>query len=90
MGLVRKVHLADGCHSYALVEKTHGHHVICTSCQQLIEFEGCDLSAVLVSVERQTGFAVTDHWLEMFGLCPQCQRAKSLSAKNTDDTKAHG
>jgi Fur family transcriptional regulator, ferric uptake regulator len=73
MGLVRKVHLANGCHSYALAEKMHGHHIICESCRQVVEFDGCDLSSVIISVERQTGFAVTDHWLELFGLCPACR-----------------
>jgi len=74
MGLVRKVHLDGGCHSYALAEKSHGHHIICESCKQVVEFEGCDLSSVLVTVERQTGYAVQDHWLELFGLCPDCRR----------------
>jgi Fe2+ or Zn2+ uptake regulation protein len=74
LGLVRKVHLADGCHSYALTEKTHGHHVICAACRQVVEFEGCDLSAVFRRVERQTGYVVQDHWLEIFGLCPACRQ----------------
>lgn len=74
MGLVRKVHLSDGCHSYAVVEKSHGHHIICEACQQVMEFEGCDLSVVFRSVERQTGYEVKDHWLELFGVCPACRR----------------
>lgn len=75
IGLVRKVHLPDGCHSYALAEKTHGHHIICQACSKVVEFEGCDLSTVLDRVESDTGYVVTDHWLEMFGVCPAC-RAK--------------
>ena len=74
MGLVRKVHLADGCHSYALAEKAHGHHIICEACKQVVEFEGCDLSSVLATVERQTGYEVKQHWLELFGLCPACRQ----------------
>jgi Fe2+ or Zn2+ uptake regulation protein len=74
MGLVRKVHLADGCHSYALTEKAHGHHIICEACQQVVEFDGCDLSAVLDSVEQQTGYQVKQHWLELFGVCPACRQ----------------
>lgn len=75
MGLVRKVHLSAGCHSYALTEKTHGHYIICQTCKQVVEFEGCDLGSVLAHVEGQTGYEVTGHWLELFGLCPAC-RAK--------------
>ena len=28
---------------------------------------------VVAVVEAQTGFEVRQHWLEMFGLCPQCR-----------------
>ncbi len=92
LGLVRKLHLAEGCHSYVLSTvradesghahtgegehhgaDAHGHHVICRKCHRAVEFAGCDIEAVIASVQAQTGFAVQDHWLEMFGLCPQCQ-----------------
>lgn len=89
LGLVRKLHLAEGCHSYVLSttglradrgtsergEEPHGHHVICQVCHQAVEFDGCDIAAVIASVQDQTGFAVRSHWLEMFGLCPACQEA---------------
>lgn len=73
IGVVRKVHLADGCHSYALAEKQHSHHIICTQCCQVIEFDGCDLETILGSVERQTGYTVQQHWLELLGLCSACR-----------------
>jgi Fe2+ or Zn2+ uptake regulation protein len=78
LGLVRKVHLLDGCHSFALAERPHGHHIICQRCQQVTEFEGCDLdlTALLQRVHGQTGYEVRDHWLELFGICPQCRQAE--------------
>jgi Fe2+ or Zn2+ uptake regulation protein len=87
LGLVRKLHLEDGCHTYALSligvqgevrggdRLPHGHHVICRDCGRAVEFEGCDLGAVVASVEAQTGFRVREHWLELFGMCPECQSA---------------
>ncbi len=92
LGLVRKLHLAEGCHSYALstlamqqpapaahaaheASRLHSHHIICQRCNRAVEFEGCDLAAVVASVETQTGFRVREHWLEMFGVCPECQGA---------------
>lgn len=74
LGLVRKLHSDDDCHRYAPVQRVHGHHVICKQCQQAVEFDCCDIGNVIVAVEAQTGFRVADHWLEMFGLCPDCQR----------------
>jgi Fur family transcriptional regulator, ferric uptake regulator len=75
LGLVRKLHREEGCHSYAPATHDHGHHVICQRCQRAVEFEGCDLDAVISAVVAQTGFHIQSHWLEMFGVCPECQAA---------------
>jgi Fe2+ or Zn2+ uptake regulation protein len=73
LGLIRQLHSEDGCHAYAPAQHEHGHHVICLRCRRAVEFEGCDIGAVVAAVEEQTGFRVRSHWLEMFGLCPDCQ-----------------
>jgi Fur family transcriptional regulator, ferric uptake regulator len=89
LGLVRKLHLAEGCHTYALSlaggqnetrgnePHSHGHHIICQRCNRAVEFNGCDLNAVIVTVEAQTGFRVEEHWLEMFGVCPVCRERET-------------
>lgn len=90
LGLVRKLHLAEGCHSYVLSTVGgapgdahdrpgggHGHHVICQACRRAVEFAGCDVDAVIAAVQSQTGFVVQSHWLEMFGLCPACQEKQA-------------
>jgi Fe2+ or Zn2+ uptake regulation protein len=89
LGLVRKLHLAEGCHIYALSltgsrneirgneSHNHGHHIICQRCNQATEFNVCDLDAVVTAVEAQTGFRVKEHWLEMFGVCPVCRERET-------------
>lgn len=98
LGLVRKLHLDEGCHRYAIsalamqqaapdapaereASHLHSHHIICQRCNRAVEFAGCDLAAVVASVEAQTGFRVREHWLEMFGVCPGCQ-ARGESANH--------
>ncbi len=90
LGLVRKLHLAEGCHSYVLstvgaradngvdlhTAGGHGHHIICEECHRAVEFAGCDIEPVVAAVEAQTGYAVRSHWLEIFGLCPSCQEKR--------------
>ena len=62
LGLVRKLHLVEGCHTYALslagrTERdargnephNHGHHIICQRCNRAVEFNGCDVDAVIVT-----------------------------------------
>ena len=79
LGLVRKLHMEDGCHTYVRASHAHGHHVICQRCERVLEFEGCDIGHVVAAVEAQTGFKVSGHWLEMFGLCPSCQAAMAAA-----------
>jgi Fur family ferric uptake transcriptional regulator len=43
LGLVVKVHLEDGCHSYAVAPEGHMHPVVCTECSRVIEFAECPL-----------------------------------------------
>lgn len=93
LGLVRKLHLDEGCSTYALsptavlgtdeavgraarAAHAHSHHVICQRCRRATEFAGCDIEAVVAAVEAQTGYRVREHWLEIFGLCPECAAAE--------------
>lgn len=72
-GAVRKVHEADGCHSYAPASEGHAHHLICARCHAVTEFDNCDLAELFKAVQRRTGYKIESHWLELFGLCPDCR-----------------
>lgn len=76
LGAIRRVHLDDGCEGFAPAAAEHGHHLICSHCQETIEFEDCNLSTLLRRVADQTGFTIQQHWLELVGLCPKCQSKK--------------
>jgi Fur family transcriptional regulator, ferric uptake regulator len=76
LGAIRRVHLEDGCEAFAPTAIEHGHYLICANCQTTIEFEGCDLTAMLDRIADQTGFAIDQHWLELVGRCPKCQKKK--------------
>lgn len=79
--LVRPVHLADGCHGYALATPGHTHHVVCERCHAVVEVVGCDLGAFLDHVAARTGYTITGHWLEIAGLCAACQAATGADSK---------
>jgi Fur family transcriptional regulator, ferric uptake regulator len=74
LGLVRKLHAEDGCAAYAAATRRHGHYVICRQCRRAAEFEGCAVESAMGRVTEQTGYEVSGHWLELFGLCPDCQK----------------
>lgn len=76
LGAIRRVHLDDGCEAFAPTAIEHGHYLICDNCRTTIEFEGCDLTAMLNRIAMQTGFTIEQHWLELVGRCPKCQKKK--------------
>ncbi len=75
LDLVRRVHHSDGCHGYVVTLPGHRHHIICRACGRTAEFLGSeDIDALIVHVERTTDYRVDDHLLQLFGLCPGCQK----------------
>jgi Fur family ferric uptake transcriptional regulator len=78
LGLVRAVHLAEGCHGYVLSSPGHTHHMICERCHAVIEIAGCEMGGFLDMVASNTGYQITGHWLEISGVCGDC-RAQGTS-----------
>ncbi len=50
------------------------HHLICTRCGKIQEFQDTTLQALRKKVARTVGFTVTEHKLELYGLCRACAR----------------
>lgn len=78
VGIVRPVHVVEGCHGYVLATPGHTHHVICERCSAAVEIAGCELGGFLERVAQRTGYTVTGHWLEIAGLCTDCQQQHEL------------
>jgi Fur family ferric uptake transcriptional regulator len=74
LGLARKVHAADDCHSYARADLLEGHYLVCERCGQITEFPCEGLDEMIKSVTQRYGFSVHGHLLQLEGLCPSCQR----------------
>lgn len=75
VGSVERIDLQSGEHAYVACVPTHHHHVICSRCARATEIGDLGLGAVAREVARRTGYRVDEHRLELFGLCPDCQRA---------------
>ena len=75
--LIRKIHLRDGCQRYVSARAGHGHHLICSRCDRVVEFSDCRLGAFIQSVAERTQFTIEDHWLELFGRCKGCRDGRS-------------
>ena len=67
----------NGSHlSYAscVDDQDHHHHLVCSSCGQVLHFEDCPVSDLLRELQSRTGYQIKAHRLEIAGLCPSCQR----------------
>ncbi len=75
MGEVLELSLAHvGCRYDG--NKPYPHpHVICTGCGQILDPEFAPMVEITEKMARQTGYQITHHQLNFFGLCPQCQQA---------------
>ncbi len=49
-------------------------HVICTRCKKIIDPDLESLRDLKQELVSETGFRITSHRLDFFGLCPDCQR----------------
>src|SRR5688572_26665396 len=58
--------------TYVLMPDGHHHHIICTNCNRVIEFEECALGNVEAKLEERLGVKLTGHLLEFYGLCDRC------------------
>ncbi len=75
LGIVERVDLPAGDHAYVACEPAHHHPAICTSCGRSLDVDDLGLADVLAEIGRRSGFEVTAHRLEIFGLCAACRAA---------------
>ena len=58
--------------TYVLMPGGHHHHIICTNCNRVIEFEDCGLEQLRQELEQRYHVRLTGHLLEFYGLCDDC------------------
>ncbi len=58
--------------TYVLMPNGHHHHIVCTNCNRIIEFENCGLGAIAAELEERLHVKLTGHLLEFYGLCDKC------------------
>lgn len=72
-GIAAKTGLIEGGKSlYEIVTGVHRHNLICIKCHRLIPLEDCPLGDFEKSIEKSTGFRISGHKLEIYGICPEC------------------
>ncbi|MBR57817.1 MAG: transcriptional repressor [Myxococcales bacterium] len=55
-------------------EHEHHDHIICVECSKIIEFEHAEIERLQDQVAEDHGFLLTTHRMELYGICPDCQK----------------
>ncbi len=73
-GLARELLLHDGQTRYEhIISGEHHDHMVCTSCNTIIEFEDETIEKAQSEIAGRHGFLIKSHKLEVYGLCSSCR-----------------
>lgn len=75
-GLAEPRQFGGGQMRYEVSNKAgeHHDHLICTRCGLIVEFVEQRIEKLQDAVAAKHGFVVTDHKMELYGLCPRCRK----------------
>lgn len=53
----------------------HHDHLVCLSCQSVLEFLDEKIEEIQKEIARKNGFILTKHTMNLFGYCESCQKS---------------
>ena len=72
-GLVARHHFEGGHSVFELSPDQHHDHIVCVKCVKVEEFNDVEIERRQKMIAETLGFELTDHDLNMYGLCPACR-----------------
>lgn len=78
-GLIQETLVSAGeGHRYERAfERAHHDHIICTTCDKIVEFEFEAIEVLQRDIAERFGFRLTGHVHELFGICKDCSKKAS-------------
>ena len=73
-GLAVERRFAHSLTRYEVAPSRPHHHLVCTQCGHIEEFEHGGLERIQTEVARRAGFALAEGRVELYGACRQCRR----------------
>ena len=75
LGLIQRVHRPTDCQAFVAAFSGHEHLLIWLNCGRAEFFSGDDgMDELVTTVENRSGYRIEDHWLQLFGVCEDCQK----------------
>jgi Fur family ferric uptake transcriptional regulator len=75
-GLVERHHFEGGHSVFELNEGEHHDHLLCVRCGRIDEFMDETIEQRQKAIADDYGYEMTGHCLYIYGVCPDCQKAK--------------
>ena len=79
-GIVERHHFEGGHSVFELKDGMHHDHIVCTSCGKVVEFKDEVIEERQKTMAESLGFALTDHSLNLYGICAACLKAGGKGA----------
>lgn len=73
LGVIRRVHLTGGTSRFDGMIRRH-HHLVCTRCNKIIDFEDDNLNQLPLPKRKLQGFEVAEFSVQISGICADCQK----------------
>ena len=73
LGLIRPTYIESSMTPhYVIMPDGHHHHIICTNCNRVIEFDDCGLGELTEQLQQRFNLEITGHLLEFYAQCAHC------------------
>ncbi|WP_455366465.1 ferric iron uptake transcriptional regulator [Kaarinaea lacus] len=72
-GLVTRHHFEGGISVFELDQGEHHDHILCLKCGKVEEFVDEVIEQRQKDIAEKAGFSMTDHSLNIYGICKDCQ-----------------
>jgi len=74
-GIARELNFGEGSVRYEPdTDNEHHDHLVCVKCGENIEFLDEEIEALQTRVVTKYGYELVDHSLNLYGVCPKCQK----------------
>lgn len=72
-GLVIRHHFEGGHSVFEMAPDKHHDHLVCVKCGRVEEFHDEEIERRQLAIAKTMDFELTDHNLNLYGLCPDCR-----------------
>lgn len=90
ISVLDKFDLGEKKYNYVLKRDHHMHSLTCEICHKTVDLD-CPMVKIEELINRETGFSIMEHRLELKGICAECsQRLEKTASEGDKEGSASG